>query len=168
MLIEGIRHHIAALLWGSCLLLAGSAYADAIAVVAPKGLAEPAALSLQDLRALYLGNSRSFGGSSLTPSDHDASTRIYASFTQAVIGRSRRALENYWLEEILSGGKEPPRQIDGDPAVARHVATNPGTIGYVSWAWLESQKGLGVRIIKIRHKGRTLAPGDPGYPLRID
>ncbi|MCP5071246.1 MAG: hypothetical protein GY946_32195 [bacterium] len=166
--MERTRYAASILLWISMLLTAAATHAESIAVVVSETLEEPVSISIGELRDVYLGNSRSSAGVELTPVDQDVSTPIYSSFAGAVIGRSRRALENYWLEEILSGGRMPPRQMEGNEAVARLVASRAKTIGYVSWKWLEGRAEPGLRVLRIRHQGRELAPGDSRYPLQSD
>ncbi len=116
------------------------------------------------LRRVYLGRITRLGGTRLDPLHLGSGTEARSAFSAAVLGRSEQELEEYWIEQALRGGRIPPRELASPAQVIEYVARRPGAIGYVPLSSLGSVRG--VRVLRIRSGGRSLAPGDPGYPLR--
>ena len=87
-------------------------------------------------------------------------------FTRLALGRSEQELERYWLEQALSGGPLPPREVPTAEEVVERVAAREGGVGYLTWETLERLPRAGVRIVPLWVEGQGLLPGHPDYPLR--
>jgi hypothetical protein len=70
------------------------------------------------------------------------------------------------LEQALSGGVLPPREVADEAAMIERVGKRRGAIGYVSWEALRAASSDRVRVISPEADGQPTRPGDPGYPLR--
>jgi hypothetical protein len=44
---------------------------------------------------------------------------------------------------------------------------DPGAIGYVPWRDLAAGVPAGIRVVAVESDGRTLRPGEPGYPVFV-
>ena len=149
-------------------LLAGGSHADGVEaplalVVSDRwqGLAE---IPLPVLRQLYLGRRTRLAGRAVQCLHLPSGSAARSAFTRAVIGRSERTMERYWLRQALSGGPPPPRELEAGRALA-WVAGEPGRLGYVVWDGGELPAG--VRVVKLVVDGRARGPADPDYPLRL-
>lgn len=123
-------------------------------------------VSLPLLRALWLGRRSSLAGERVECLDLPSGSEPRRAFSAAVLGRSERALEEYWIRQALTGGPLPPRELAGTAEVVRAVAERAGRIGYVDLAELRALPGAAVRVLPVQVEGRPLLPADPGYPIR--
>lgn len=139
---------------------------DAIVVIAHAELAELEELSLPLLRQLYLGRRTRVDGRRIHWFELPPGTPSHRSFAQLALQRSERELERYWLEQALSGGPLPPREIGSPGELLRRVATRQGALAYLEWEVLRSLPQTGVKVIPLRVGDRRLLPDDPAYPLR--
>ncbi|HKJ23610.1 MAG TPA: hypothetical protein VKB65_02220 [Myxococcota bacterium] len=139
--------------------------AEDLAVVAHADSPGLDALSLPVLRQLYLGRRTRIAGQRVRCLDLPAGSAPRESFTRIVLGLGGRALDRYWLRQALSGGPPPPREIGTAAELIARVAREPGSLGYVPWAELAAGAPPGVRVVGLEVRGRTLRPGQPGYPL---
>ncbi len=106
-------------------------------------------LSRKQVARMFLkGVHRWEGGERVKPVDQLAGP-VRASFTYAVHGRSMNAIRSFWQRQVFSGKGTPPPALDGDRAVLKHVAVNPGGIGYVS---LEAVLDPEVRVLEVTGK----------------
>ena len=71
-------------------------------------------------------------GVAMRPVDqpYDSTTRTL--FSDAIIGRSVRAVRTHWQQAIFSGQRPPPPVFTTDAEVLSYVRRNGGAIGYVS------------------------------------
>jgi hypothetical protein len=74
--------------------------------------------------------------------DQPGDTPVRQAFSQAVHGRSAKAIVAYWQQQIFSGRAVPPPEFASDELVTTYVSTHPGAIGYVS-------PGASVREVKV-------------------
>jgi hypothetical protein len=135
-------------------------------VIANAELAELEELTLPLLRQLYLGRRTRVGGHRIHWFELPPGSAAHRSFARHALERSERELELYWLEQALSGGPLPPREIGSAGELVRRVATRPGALSYLEWETLRSLPQTGVKVIPLRVGERRLLPDDPGYPLR--
>ena len=126
-----------------------------------------AAISMPVLRQLYLGQRTRLGGRRVFCLDLRSGSPPREAFTRTVVGKDARALDRYWLRQALSGGPPPPRELGSSAEVLALVARQPGALGYVAWKELAHGVPRGVRILPIDVEGRSLRPGDSGYPVFV-
>ena len=122
-------------------------------------------VDLRVLQRIYLRNLKKLKGMTLLPVDHLPSSRIYEAFRSQVVRRKRKALEDYWLEQALTGGPHPPRQFEEAGAVIDFVARHVGAIAYVGLDTLESSGSSGVKAVALTQRGGVLRPSQSGYAL---
>lgn len=160
--MNGIRFTIFAYLFTLFAALAapGTSAAESKVAVVVSADWEIEDVSLRDLRKTFLENGKRLAGKKAVPIDSDGASSIYRAFVDRVIQMSRPAFEDYWLEQALSGGVRPPRQIDAPERRLSYVARNVGAIAYVDLDDLPAQTDS-VRVLKIDGKD----PSDPAYPL---
>ena len=83
------------------------------------------------LRQLFLGRRTSLQGARIHCFEPAPGTPLRRAFARIVLERSERDLERYWLEQALSGGPPPPREIASDAELVRkrrpHAAARSAT-----------------------------------------
>jgi len=112
-------------------LIAMPALAD-VAVITNPGSGVSTASS-GDVKALFLGKSKTIAGKSLTPVEQK-SGGARGSFNDKVLGKSDSQLKAYWTKLLFSGKGSPPKGLADDAAVKAHVAANANSIGYIDSA----------------------------------
>jgi hypothetical protein len=71
----------------------------------------------------------------------------------------------YWLEQALTGGAPPPRELATPSDVVERVRERPGAVGYVPRSELPEPGAAGVRVLPLRVGSQDLLPGEDGYPI---
>ena len=71
-------------------------------------------------------------GSPLVPVDHSPQSPLRVTFTRDVLGLSMAAAMTYWMRQVSGGGLRPPIVKETDEDVIAFVASNSGSIAYVS------------------------------------
>jgi hypothetical protein len=139
---------------------------DAIVVIANAQLAEIEELSLPLLRQLYLGRRTRVEGRRVHWFELPPGSHAHRAFAHLALERSERELERYWLEQALSGGPLPPREVESAEELMRRVATRQGALSYLEWETFRSLPRTGVKVVPLRVGERRLLPDDAAYPLR--
>jgi ABC-type phosphate transport system substrate-binding protein len=81
---------------------------------------------------LFLGQARSFaGGTEATPVNQAAGSNAAQEFSTKFLKKTPPQLRAFWAKQVFTGGSKPPKELDGDEAVMKFVASTPGAIGYV-------------------------------------
>ncbi len=89
-------------------------------------------VSIAELRRIFLKQARMWPhAESMVPVDWDATSPIREEFTRLVLGRSVRAMGDYWVQQGVTQGLSPPSTQRSARAVLRFVASVPGAISYV-------------------------------------
>lgn len=100
-------------------------------------------LSVDDLSKMFLKRSTRWSDDSPVKAvDQPGGAPVREAFSQAVHGRSAKAIVAHWQQQIFSGRAVPPPELASDELVTSYVSTNPGAIGYVS-------SGANVRDVKV-------------------
>ena len=120
------------------------------------------------LRQLFLGRRTSLGGRRIHCFEPAPGTPLRRAFARLVLERSERELERYWLEQALSGGPPPPREVASERALVESVAARRGALAYLGWEAFSRLPQDGVKVIRVKRGDRSLGPLDPGYPLRFE
>ena len=71
-------------------------------------------------------------GSRIVPVDHSTQSPLRVAFTRDVLGLSMPAAMSYWMRQVSGGGLRPPIVKETDEDVVAFVASNSGSIAYVS------------------------------------
>jgi ABC-type phosphate transport system substrate-binding protein len=119
------------------------------------------------LRQLFLGRRTSVEGNRIHCFEPAPGTPLRRAFARIVLQRSERDLERYWLEQALSGGPPPPREIASDAELVQKVADRRGALGYLGLEAFSRLRRDGVKVIRVRDGDRLLGPEHPAYPLRF-
>lgn len=140
--------------------------AEPLAVIASARWDEAAAIELRDLRAIYLGSRTRLFGERVRRIDLPPGSASRGGFSRSVLGRREEDLERYWIEQALSGGALPPRQVASPDEVIAAVRERVGTLGYVPLSALDGRAADGVRVLPVVVEGVPLPPDAPGYPAQ--
>jgi hypothetical protein len=141
---------------------------ESVAVVVSSRWPQMYAVSLSVLRRLYLGKLTRLGEVAVVCVDFPSGSAEREAFSRAVLGKSERQMHDYWIEQALTGGKLPPRELRSAGAVIEAVRGNVGTIGYIRWPFADSALPSDVRVLKIEDASGARLPGEPGYAIRLD
>ncbi len=136
-------------------------------VIANAELAGLDEATLPVLRQLFLGRRTSVDGQRIHCFEPAPGTPLRRAFARIVLERGERDLERYWLEQALSGGPPPPREIASDADLVQKVARRRGALGYLGWQAFVRLPQEGVKVVRLRDGDRLLGPEDAGYPLRF-
>jgi hypothetical protein len=136
-------------------------------VIANAELAGFEEASLSMLRQVFLARRTRIGDDRLHCFEPAPGTALRRAFARLVLERSERELEHYWLEQALSGGAPPPREIGNDAELVLRVSQRRGAIAYLGWDSFQRLPREGVKVIRLRDGDRLLGPDDPAYPLRF-
>lgn len=105
------------------------AHADATVIV---NAANNASLDEEAIASVFLGQSHSFpGGTEAMPVNQKSDSAVAQEFAAKVLKKNPSQLRAYWAKQVFTGGGKAPKELDGDDAVTKFVAANPGAIGYV-------------------------------------
>jgi hypothetical protein len=146
-------------------LLAPAARSEPLAIIVSSEWRGAHAIELSDLRSVYLGRRSRLFGERVRRIDLPPGSPARAGFCASVLGRDEADLERYWIEQALSGGALPPRQLPGSRDVIATVRARRGVIGYVRASDLADASD-GVRAIAIVVDGNATKTGDPDYPAQ--
>jgi ABC-type phosphate transport system substrate-binding protein len=106
-------------------------------IVNPKN--PTAALTAEQVAALYLGNATTFpGGGPAALVDQPEAAGIRGTFYQKAIGRSVAQVRATWARITFTGKGMPPKELKSDADVKAFVAADPQAIGYVDASAVDS------------------------------
>ena len=83
-------------------------------------------------RIFYKKTEKWANGFAITVVDQTVSGAARQAFSKSVLQKDPSAVESYWNKLIFSGMGNPPLKLGSDAEVMSFVATNVGSIGYVS------------------------------------
>ena len=162
---RGVLLLVAALL-ASLTLAAPATSEQPIAIIAHGRWERASELSLSTLRRIYLGRITRLDGKRVERFQLPSGSTVREGFSRSVFGMSDAALEDYWLEQALTGGHPPPREFSSAQEIVDQVARRPNAIGYVAYRELIALDHGAVRIVRIIDGDRSWHPADDGYPIR--
>ena len=98
-----------------------------------------------NLAALFTKKTQEWeDGTTVYPVDLPADDPVREAFTQAIHGKSPRAIRAYWQQQIFSGRQVPPPERSTDEQVLAYVRTTAGAVGYVRPT---ARLGTGVKVV---------------------
>jgi ABC-type phosphate transport system substrate-binding protein len=121
-----------ALCLGLALALApGAAPAAELAVIV-SARSNISMLSADQVAEIFLFQTNRFpNGSEVVPIDQDLGSPLRDEFYSKVTHRTPALVKAHWARLIFTGRGQPPAEVDGNAAMRRMIAENPGMIGYV-------------------------------------
>ena len=155
---------------GAALLLLAPAVARAdepIAVIAAVEWSAVREISLTDLRRIYLGRITRLGPIRVDRFHLGSGSTVRQAFSRAVLGKSELEMQDYWIEQALTGGQVPPREFRTPAEIVEAVTRRPGGLGYVPLRSLGPAENSRVRILTLVERGQRMGPRDVGYPIQI-
>jgi ABC-type phosphate transport system substrate-binding protein len=136
-----------------------------IAIIANERWERASELSLSTLRRIYLGKITRLYGKRVERFHLPSGSEVREGFSRSVFGKSDAELEDYWLEQALTGGHPPPREFSSAREIVEEVARRPNAIGYVDYRELMALGPASVRIVRIAGRDPSWHPEEPGYPI---
>jgi ABC-type phosphate transport system substrate-binding protein len=125
------------------LLLAGSARAEGLLIIANPSVNVAAPLSLSQIAAIYLLRLTTWpDGGHVVPVNREATSEAREAFTATVLQQDNTSLAAFW-NEMHFMGKQPPVVQESEQAVLAFVQNVPGSIGYIS----TSVAPVGVKVV---------------------
>jgi hypothetical protein len=113
------------------LLAAGAMAAEEIQVAVIGHPSRTDAISVQELRRIYLRQQRFWGDRDpILPVNREYRSPIRRAFETAVLGPVRDTLARYWNEQYFQGVLPPPT-LESDSAVRQYVAARRNAVGYI-------------------------------------
>ncbi len=133
------------------LMWTGHVSTEIIPFVVIVNIANPVkALSDAELRRIFLKQSRMWPhGEPMVPVDWDSTHYLRSVFSKDVLNRSVREMAEYWVQQSMTQGLNPPSTQRSARAIRRFVASVPGAISYVP----PSEVDETVRVVAV-NKGR--------------
>ena len=114
------------------LLLATSAGAEELLIIANSSVSAAAPLSVDQIAALYLLRTTVWpDGSRVVPVNREAASEVRAKFTSSVLQQDKASLVTYW-NNMHFMGKLPPVVQESEQAMLAFIQKVPGSVGYIS------------------------------------
>ena len=111
------------------LMLAAVVHAEPVVVVSAGS--ELDALTQDEVRQIFNGQTRRVSGVSLKSLDLPASSRDRKAFYQQVLGKSPEQMKSYWARMIFTGRGMPPREVSSYREMVMLLGSNRNFIGYL-------------------------------------
>lgn len=131
----------------TCLFLCVAMFAvsaNAEVVVVVSAASTITRLAPENIAKIFLGKVTTFpSGGKAVPVDQAEGSAIRNEFYAKVARKNSSQLTAYWAKVIFTGDGFPPKQLDGNMAVRKAVANDPGAIGYIDISAVDSS----VRVI---------------------
>ena len=102
------------------------------------------ALSLQDLKKIYLGEKQYEGSLKISPIDQRDMNPIKPIFVKKVLDTELKKYKGYWLIRVFKEGIIPPAIKGSSEGIVETILTKRGSVGYV---WASEARGKDVKIL---------------------
>ena len=103
-------------------------------------------VTVVELRRMFMKQSRMWPHAEpVVPVDWDATSDIRQEFSQQVLNRSVREMADFWVQQSMTQGLNPPSTQRSAKAVLRFVASVPGAVSYVRPADVDDT----VKVVKV-------------------
>ncbi|NUT68360.1 phosphate ABC transporter substrate-binding protein [Pseudomonas corrugata] len=104
--------------------------ADVVVVVSTASPVK--ALASSQVANIFLGKASRFPeGEQAMPVDQPEGAAVRDEFYTKYTGKSAAQLKTHWSKIIFTGRGQPPETLSNSAEVKKHVAGNPGAIGYI-------------------------------------
>ena len=111
------------------LMLAAAAQAESVVVVSANSSLD--ALTQDEVRQIFNGQTRRVSGVSVKPLDLPSRGSARDDFYQQVLGKSAEQMKSYWARMIFTGRGMPPREVSSDQEMVMLVGSNRNFVGYL-------------------------------------
>lgn len=111
------------------LMLAAAARAEPVVVVSANSNLD--ALTQDEVRQIFNGQTRRVSGISVKPLDLPSRGNARDAFYQQVLGKSAEQMKSYWARMIFTGRGMPPREVSSDQEMVVLVGSNRNFVGYL-------------------------------------
>jgi ABC-type phosphate transport system substrate-binding protein len=119
-----------AVLAAAAALASSPTWAAEYTVIANGG-APGAAVSMSDLKAMFLGDKTTWSNGAAVKIVVLEDGAAHKAFLQEVLGKTPAQFDSYWKKLVFTGKAGTPRSFADPAALAAYVAKEPGAIGYV-------------------------------------
>ena len=116
------------------LLLMLSTAAQAEPVVVVSASSSLGALTQDEVRQIFNGQTRRVSGISVKPLDLPSRGGARNDFYQQVLGKSAEQMKSYWARMIFTGRGMPPREVSSEQEMVMLVGSNRNFVGYLDAA----------------------------------
>jgi hypothetical protein len=132
MMNRSLSSLLLALCLGPALALAPDTAPAAELAVIVSARSNISMLSADQVAEIFLFQTNRFpNGSEVVPIDQDLGSPLRNEFYSKVTHRTPALVKAHWARLIFTGRGQPPAEVDGNAAMRRMIAENPGMIGYV-------------------------------------
>ena len=149
-----------------------TAYAESvptpIAIVVSASWPTPDEIGLVTLRRVYLGRITTWAGQRVERFELAPGSAARTAFGRVVVEKSEREMEQYWLEQALTGGAIPPREVEGIGEMTLAISSRSGAIGYLPLVALTGDVRRKLRVLALSTERGIYFPGEPGYPILVE
>jgi ABC-type phosphate transport system substrate-binding protein len=115
----------------ACVGASGRVAAADLQVIANPSV-KSAAVSVDELKNVFLGNTSSLADGSKVEPVLAETGGAHDEFLKDVVGKSGPALKNHLKTLVFTGKGSMPKSFASDAEILKYVAKTPGAIGYVS------------------------------------
>jgi hypothetical protein len=84
------------------------------------------------IKKLFLGKSNELAGVNAIPVDQTLGSANRTEFLKKFLDQTPEDNKAHWTEQIFTGQATPPKEIGDDAKVKAHIASTPGTVGYIN------------------------------------
>lgn len=132
MMKRSLPIRLLSLCLGPALALAPAAAQAAELAVIVSARSTVSTLSPDQVAEIFLFQTNRFpNGNEVVPIDQDLGSPLRDEFYSKVTQRTPALVKAHWARLIFTGRGQPPAEVDGNAAMRRMIAENPGMIGYV-------------------------------------
>src|SRR5687767_10237911 len=119
------------MMFAACVGATGTVRAAEMQVIANPSV-KSAAVSVDELKNVFLGNTSSLSDGSKVEPVLAESGAAHDEFLKDVVGKSGPALKNHLKTLVFTGKGSMPKSFASEADIVKYVAKTPGAIGYVS------------------------------------
>lgn len=113
-----------------CCLFSNIALGQTAVIVHPNN---QQTLSEQDIRVLYLGQTRAFPNGQLAlPIQQSLGSDERSHFIEKVLKKQENQFRSYWAKLSFTGQGIPPSEVRNDSEMKQLVRNNPAVVGYIN------------------------------------
>lgn len=103
-------------------------------------------ISLAELRRMFMKQTRNWNsGDAVVPVDWESTTEMRKSFSRKVLSRTVTEMTEFWVQQNVTAGVNPPSTQKSARAILRFVASVPGAISYVAGGDVDGS----VKVLKV-------------------
>lgn len=119
------------MMFAACVGATSSVRAAEMQVIANPSV-KSAAVSVDELKNVFLGNTSNLADGSKVEPVLAESGAAHDEFLKDVVGKSGPALKNHLKTLVFTGKGSMPKSFASEADIVKYVAKTPGAIGYVS------------------------------------